>query len=195
MQNLVDSLKNRDASAYRSLYATFNKDLIRFANTYLYDKDLAKDIVQESFVYIWENSEKISINISLKSYLYATVKNKCLNELKKLKVYDNAGLLDFMARMNSDHYEEIYSEKDEHKTYVIEKVIKELPKKMREIVRMKYFKEYSHSEIADELDISVNTVKTQLKRAKSKMLNKLVSDTGMRVVGFLMLIGTTFNFF
>ena len=195
MQNLVDSLKNRDASAYRSLYATFNKDLIRFANTYLYDKDLAKDIVQESFVYIWENSEKLSINISLKSYLYATVKNKCLNELKKLKVYDNAGLLDFMARMNSDHYEEIYSEKDEHKTYVIEKVIKELPKKMREIVRMKYFKEYSHSEIADELDISVNTVKTQLKRAKSKMLNKLVSDTGMRVVGFLMLIGTTFNFF
>lgn len=188
---IIDSLRRKEDSAYGDLYANYNQDLVSFANTYLYDRDLAKDIVQEAFVYLWENSENISINHSLKNYLYATVRNRCLNELKRLKIVDSSGLLDFMSKVNSDFYEEVDAEQNTYKVHVIKRAVKELPKKMREIVTMKYFKEYSHKEIADELNISVNTVKTQLKRAKLKMSEKLVSDTGLRIVGFLALCTTT----
>lgn len=188
---IIDSLRKKENSAYGDLYANYNQDLVSFANTYLYDRDLAKDIVQEAFVYLWENSENISINHSLKSYLYATVRNRCLNELKRLKVVDSSGLLDFMSKVNSDFYEDVDTEQNSYKVHVIKRAVKELPKKMREIVTMKYFKEYSHKEIADELNISVNTVKTQLKRAKLKMSEKLVSDTGLRIVGFLALCTIT----
>lgn len=189
----LDGLKKQEDIAYRDLYAVYSHDLVRFADTYLYDKELAKDIVQEVFVHIWENAGDISISTSLKGYLYATVKNRCLNELKRIKVFDSSGLLEFMAKVDSDFYEDI--EEDSFKSYVIKSVVDQLPKKMRQIVRMKYFKEYSYQEIAEELNVSLNTVKTQLKRAKLKISKKLVSDTGMRIVGFLALVTSTTNYF
>ncbi len=129
--------------------------------------------MQEVFIYLWEESHLISIKKSLKSYLFITVRNRCINHLKTIKITDTDHLIDLnlITTLNSDIFE---TYNDEEKVRLYEKVheiIAVLPDKMKQIVIMKYINDYKYKEIADELDVSINTVKTQLKRAKDRILH------------------------
>ena len=141
-----------------------------YANSYLFDKDSSEDIVQEIFIYIWQHANKLNIETSLKGYLYAMVRNRCFNYLKSIKVTDSFELLDFNINLITEHVFNSTSEEDKTIVYhQILKIVDTLPEKMQQIVKLKFLHNYKYSEIAKELGISVNTVKTQLKRAKSKI--------------------------
>lgn len=147
-----------------------------YAFRYLYDKAYSEDVVQEVFISLWVNAERIKINGSLKMYIYRMVRNRCLNFLKTLNVTDEFGeweekLLDepsaiFDMVLNAD-LEDPYDE--------MLKNIELLPEKMQKIFRLKYMHNFQYTEIAEILGVSVNTVKTQLKRAKAKLRNSLIT--------------------
>lgn len=145
-----------------------------FANGYLFDQAASEDVVQETYIYLWENIDKINIETSVKAYLYTMVRNRCYNFLKSIKITDDAKYLDLNASLISNQNLELFSEEDTDIVYnQILKIVDSLPIKMQEIFKLKFFSNYKYSEIADELGISVNTVKTQLKRAKSKINESL----------------------
>lgn len=145
-----------------------------FANGYLFDQAASEDVVQETYIYLWENIDKINIETSVKAYLYTMVRNRCYNFLKSIKITDDAKYLDLNASLISNQNLELFSEEDTDIVYnQILKIVDSLPVKMQEIFKLKFFSNYKYSEIADELGISVNTVKTQLKRAKSKINESL----------------------
>ena len=57
----------------------------RFAESYLYDEEEAKDLVQDLFFYIWDHANTLQVATSLKAYLYTSLRNRCLNVLRDRK--------------------------------------------------------------------------------------------------------------
>lgn len=172
---LIKQIKNKDKTGFKNCYEFFFKDLVIYANKYLYDYSVGEDIVQEVFVYLWQHSDSIEIEVSLKSYLYTMVKNRSLNHLKSIKISDRENFLEFSNSMIIDIEKPLSSIKSENKMYLkILDIINNMPSKMQEISRLKFVENYKYSEIAEELGISINTVKTQLKRAKIKINESLI---------------------
>lgn len=170
MDLVFESIRKGDQSVFKSFFEKNYEDLVIYANGFLFDQDSSQDLVQEVFIYIWENAKSIDIQVSLKSYSYTMVRNRCFNFLKTIKITDDYELLDLALNLVSEH-EISLSDEDERKilNQQVSKALTSLPDRMQEIVKLKYLNNYKYSEIALELNISVNTVKTQLKRAKLKI--------------------------
>lgn len=169
-QLILTEIRNKNQKVFKKLFSDLYEELVNYANRYLFDKNSSEDIVQEVFIYLWEQAETIHIKDSLKSYLYSMVRNRSLNYLKSIKVVDSLHLLDLNTILISNYDLEAFSTSDKQIIQnQLQQIIKELPFKMQEIVRLRFISNYKYDEIADEMGISVNTVKTQLKRAKLKI--------------------------
>ena len=168
---------NRDQKAFQRLFELLYPGLVEYSYRFLYDRAASEDLVQEVFVDLWENAASYDIHSTLKGYLYSTVRNRCLNQLKSLKITDRDAILDISASLCSpDSIELIEQQEKEAMTRKAEIILESLPQKMRKIFSLKVIEGYSYAEIAEEMDVTVNTVKTQLKRARLKItqLNELL---------------------
>ena len=171
---LVAQLKLRNRQAYYKLFKTYYEQLLRYAEGIICDTDDAKDIVQDLFVYIWDNAKSVEINSSIKGYLFRSVRNRCLNEIKSLGINAHRNLLYFDGLLAFENFDQVANDKKfEFKTEAILEEIKSLPSKMRKIFEMKYFQKQKYKNIAETLGISENTVKTHLMRAKEKLRSEL----------------------
>ncbi|MET7030313.1 RNA polymerase sigma-70 factor [Sediminicola luteus] len=169
-------IQKHNKFVFKKLFESLYEDLVFFANGYLFDVSASEDIVQETFIQLWEKAETITIKNSLKAYLYSMVRNRCLNYLKTIKITDSSNILDFQAIIVSDYDLDDYTNEDKEIIYSqILKIIETLPAKMQTIVKLRFMNNYKYSEIAEEMNVSVNTVKTQLKRAKIK-ISSLISS-------------------
>ena len=170
MNLIFEEIKKGNRQVYRTFFYKNYEGLVIYANSYLFDKQASEDIVQEVFIFLWEKASKISIDSSLKSYIYSMVRNRCLNYLKSLKITDKFNILEFNINLITEHIYDSDSNEDKNKVYdQILKIVEMLPDKMQKIVKLKFLHNYKYSEIAEEMGISINTVKTQLKRAKIKI--------------------------
>lgn len=154
--------------AFEMLFKTHYQPLCRYASTYLKDPDGAEEVVQDAFIGIWEKREGISIETSLKSYLYRVVRNACLNELKheqvKQKYMEDQVQQDEKTSEAADHlaiHEELEAK--------VRKAIDRLPEQCRLIFTMSRFEELKYQEIADQLNLSVKTVENQMGKALKLM--------------------------
>ena len=171
---LIAQIKKKDTVAFKRCYDLFFKDLVVHANRYLSDFSVSEDVVQEVFVYVWEHSEKIEIKTSLKAYLFVMVKNRCLNHLKSIKITDNQDYIEY-SRSLIDRVEILNFTEENNTLYLkVLAIVDEMPLKMQKIFKLKFIEDYKYNEIAEELNISLNTVKTQLKRARVKINNSLM---------------------
>ncbi|GGF03946.1 RNA polymerase sigma-70 factor [Flavobacterium limi] len=172
---VLKELQNQNKSVYKNVFNHFYKGLVIYANNFLFDQEASEDIVQEVFISLWENAKNIEIKTSLKAYLYAMVRNKCLNYLKSLKVTDDLNVIDLNSILVLDEDLDLISEEEKTILYNhILKIIETFPESMQQVFKLKFIENYKYEEIADEMGISVNTVKTQLKRAKVKISQSLV---------------------
>ncbi|MBF8148897.1 RNA polymerase sigma-70 factor [Winogradskyella sp. F6397] len=175
MNLIINEIKKGNRQVFKIFFNKNYEDLVIYANGYLFDKQASEDVVQDVFVYIWEKPEKINIESSLQGYIYRMVRNRCLNYLKSLKITDNFDLLDFNIALITEHVFDTTSDQDKQIVYhQVLKIVDSLPDKMQQIVRLKFLHGYKYKEIAAELDISINTVKTQLKRAKLKISESIM---------------------
>ena len=154
-------LKRRDEAALSVLFDTYYEKLYLFAEKYIYDSDKAHDIVQDVFLKIWENAERLELTSSIQHYLFASVRNGCSNYLKSLQIEDR----------NNRKYAEAYIESqnvdmvdDEELLARVRQVLDELPEKCREVCLLRFVEGYKYAEIAARLDMNENTVKAQLHR-------------------------------
>ena len=107
MDTVFEQIRKRDRDAYRSCFREHYNWLVRFAHGYVYDTAASEDIVQEAFIYLWENAQKIEVNTSLPVCLLIMVKNRCLNYLKYLKFTDSLEILEFNAHLLIDPEERL----------------------------------------------------------------------------------------
>lgn len=172
---VLEELQNQNKSVYKNVFNHFYKGLVKYAHNFLFDQQASEDVVQEVFISLWENAKNIEIQTSLKAYLYAMVRNKCLNYLKSIKITDDLNLIDFNSFILEEEDLNLISEEEKTIVYTqILKIVETFPESMQQIFKLKFIENYTYTEIADELGISVNTVKTQLQRSKSKINQSLV---------------------
>lgn len=143
------------------LFKKYFESLVIWADTYLNDLDQSQDLVQEFFVNVWK--KKIYKNWDpdkLPSYLHVAIKNTCFNKLKKKDLLKHTYELESFDRI----YEEYEANKEEIAIKILEEVEK-LPERGREVVKCVYLKGMKYQEAADELNISLQTVKTHIVRS------------------------------
>lgn len=172
---LIKEIRRGDKKAFQKFFKQHYKDLVNYANAYLFDIDASEDVVQEVFIALWEKSESINIEYSLIAYTRTMVRNRCLNYLKSIKITDDYKVLEMNVAFVTDYTLDTEEENKKIIYRQITKIIDTLPERMRTVVTLKFIHNYTYKEIAEELNISVNTVKTQLKRAKVRITELLTS--------------------
>lgn len=153
---------------YKKLFQNKYKTLCLFANRYIDDIESSKDLVQNVFIKIWEDKIEFINEASISSYLYTSVKNKCLDYLKSknYKAFEKMTPLTMETFESHSFFmrEVVILETSD----IIEKAINTLPVKCAEIIRLSA-KSLTNFEIASALDISINTVKSQKKIAYKRL--------------------------
>lgn len=150
-----------DPSLFEELFKRYYSPLCAFTYRYTENHDLAEEIVQDTFTYLWENLPRIEIRTTLESYLYGAVRNAALNHLKHLKVREKYEL---HAKQAKSAESTDFAELDELEA-AIREALTSLPEKCREIFEMNRNQGLTYKEIAEQLEISIKTVETQMSRA------------------------------
>jgi len=169
-----------DKEKFEELFKTHFKPLCGFANKYLQDIDLAKEIVHDVFVKLWEKREQIDMNKAVKSYLYTAVNNKSLNHIRDNKKFvDSEQIIENETDWNySDNLVELEIQEK------ITATLDSLPPKCREVFKLSRYENLKYKEIAEKLDISQKTVETHM----SKALKALRKNLSEYLTGLLILI-------
>lgn len=156
---------------FEQLFKAHFAHLCNFAYQYVADEDTAKDITQKVFIYLWENREKVDPEKSIRSYLFTSVKNRCLNHIRDHKKYRSKVLdldiHDFEISYEEDGFAEIELKKR------IDQALDLLPEKCKMVFQMSRFKDMKYKDIAESLDISVKTVEAHMSRALRTLRSEL----------------------
>jgi RNA polymerase sigma-70 factor, ECF subfamily len=167
-QNTIGLLKTGDQKALEMVFRNWYTPLCRFAWTYLNDKDEAEEVVQSVFVQFWEKRGDISIDTSLKSYLYSSVRNASLNVIKHRKV--RADHAKFVTSNAQSATQMVQSDELQKR---IDAAINKLPEQCRLVFQLSRWEELKYAEIADRLSISVKTVENHIGKALRIMREEL----------------------
>ncbi len=160
--NILEGLKFKDEKSFEVLFKTHYEPLVRFVYKYMNNIEEAEEIVQDTFHTLWEKSESITIQSSLKSYLYQAARNKSLNSIKHKSVKQK--YVDSVKHSEIEFVEDTHMEFDELQSKIKE-ALQVLPPKCRQVFELSRFEEKKYREIAEELNISIKTVENHMGKA------------------------------
>lgn len=158
---LVERIRSGDHIAFEILFNKYYSRLCVFSNSYVKSLDIARDVVQEVFIKIWNNREEFHISQSLKAYLYMAVRNQSLNFLQQRK---QKLRLEERLKKQQDLSDEIRQDEfnTEELTEKVWKLVEELPERRRTIFILYRKHGLSYLEIAEVMDIARKTVENQM---------------------------------
>lgn len=176
LDHLWQEIQENNQAALEKLFRIAFKQLVYYAKEITGQHHLGEEIVQDVMMKIWEKRSEISIKGSFRAYLFSSVHNHSLNVLRELnsrKASVNQTCSEKMMEFLSETYcsddnfiEKIFCDETE---IIIETAIKELPEQCREVFCKSRFDKMNNAEIAQQLGISENTVKTHIYRALGKI--------------------------
>ena len=166
--NFLLPLKQGDKAVFEIIFKDYYRKLCTYARGFLGDANEAEDIVSEFFVSFWENRKNLEINSSLKSYLFKSIKNRCMNYIKHLSVKDK-----YKSIILTHYQEDLYIDKSDKYSDIdynslqkkIDEIIETLPNQCKRVYLMSRYDEKKYDEIANELNISRNAVKKHIVKA------------------------------
>lgn len=145
----------------------------RMAEAVLHDDDLAADVVQDTFVKLWQLRWRLGLMKEVQGYCMKTLHNRCIDILRQQKRLNTAKTTDLeiedprLADMSNDT-DELYRR--------LEKSIASLSPQQQKLIEMKYVKQLNIHEIAEQTGLSITNITTLLSRAYSTLRQKM--DTG-----------------
>ncbi|AWE07656.1 RNA polymerase factor sigma C [Lysinibacillus sp. 2017] len=151
------------------LMIDYGNELVRLAFSYVKDAEIAKDMVQNTFIKCYKNLESFRFDAQIKTWLYRITINECKDYLKSwnYKMVQVKSFINETAKSIMPSTEKTVI--DKYKNEEIKNTIFSLPKVYREVVYLYYYDSLTTEEIAKVLDVPVNTVKTRLRRAKQRL--------------------------
>lgn len=156
---------------YEVLFRDNYEPLTRYAFSIIKNQEEAEDVVQKLFVKFWEKRNEMENVNDFRAYLYRSVYNTCLNEIKRLKrmqSFSANGEVD-VASSDKASYAVLGGELEAQ----IENAVSSLPEKCQEVFRLSRFEELSYKEISEKLNISVKTVENHIVKALRIMREEL----------------------
>ncbi len=182
----LELLKKGDKQGLKEIFDLLYTPLCLFSQKIVGGIDIAEDIVQDVFISFWENRNYLKVKSNLSSYLYKTVRNRSLNYVRDNKIKTTEWI---------DEYENIYSDitdKNDLKEELLNKIeaaVNELPPGSRKVFKSIVMDGLSYKAAAEHHKISINTIKSQLKRATRMLSEKLDG------LSFVLAMELLFNFF
>jgi RNA polymerase sigma-70 factor (family 1) len=172
-QQLIDDFRTGDENAFSQIFRLLYPAMCFYALRYTGDQTAAEDIAGESLLKIWERRPTFSNYKVLRSYLYSTVRNASMNWLKAEK-------------RGEVHKNELAVRAEVSESSVLENIVRaevfndvyaafsKLPPKCRQIISMIFFEGKNTRQVAEELNLSIGTVKTQKARGLTLLRNRLL---------------------
>lgn len=183
----ISSLKGGDTKAYKFLVSSYHQKLCVYANSLTNDSDLAEDIVQNVFMSIWKNRNKLKEEFVVKSYLYRSVYNEFIDQYRKKKKVltlekKHIDALTYIVEEDGESLERLI--------HVVKKEIENLPPKCRQTFLLSKKEGLTNIEIAEYLNVSIKSVEAHITKA-FKILRKSI---GNKVGGILFLMFGSNNY-
>lgn len=180
-EQLIKKLRKGDEKAFRLLYDRHYVLLCRFANQILNNAALAEEVVDDVIFYLWEHRSEVEIRYSIRAYLMRAVRNRCLNELQSQSHREELHLSSFLSPESMDFLDFLFVDDKQPLGMLLEqeledelkRSIDELPLECRRVFYKSRFEQKKYEEIAEELGISVNTVKYHIKNALAFLQKRL----------------------
>lgn len=173
---------DNDLLLFNTVYNEYQGRFIRFASTYIDDRMAAEDIVMDAMMYYWENRNHIGRDVNVPAYIFASIKNKCLNYLRdnqyrqtaseQMREHQQWKLSLQIATLEACNPSELLS-KEMHQ--LISDALSKLPETTRQIFIMRRFEEKSYREIASIMNLSVKGVEYHMAKAV-ETLKKLLKN-------------------
>ncbi|MFT2009157.1 RNA polymerase sigma-70 factor [Pontibacter sp. 13R65] len=171
-QELLIKIRLGEEAAFKKLFHTYYPSLCLYSQKLLGDLDKAREVVQDVFVRLYEQREALPAIASVKSYLYKSVHNACLNLLKQTAVHqDHQQQMLYLAPTSHSTDQLLQAELEAR----LGQAIQQLPEQCRRIFEMSRFDGKKNKHIAEELQLSVRTVETQISKAL-KILRTELAD-------------------
>lgn len=160
--------EKKEGDAYELLHRQYHATLLQFACAYLKMKEPAEEIVNDALYKVWMKKEAIAEISNLRAYLFTTVRNACLNQLSRLKeeqfFLSSAPFKD----EHTDDPESILISMELHDC--VRNAINALPPRCKQIYEMVRVEGLRNKDVAEKLNISVNTIDVQLAIALKKLV-------------------------
>lgn len=170
---LIDRLKQDDEVALSRIYEKYWEPLYLAAYHVIKDKQICEDIIQELFIKLWNKRQSIEITVSLKAYLYASIRYEVYRQIRtgavRGDIYD-----DLVARLHTPacdgtiEYKELIAQ--------VSTIVDKLPQKCREVYKLSREENLSHKQIASMLNISAKTVENHLTKALRLLRTSLSTE-------------------
>jgi RNA polymerase sigma-70 factor (ECF subfamily) len=164
----INALRKGDKKAYEEIYTDFFGVLYHLCFQYIRHEKVAEEIVQDTFLKLWEIRETLNEQINIRNFLYTITKNNCLNYLRNQKIsmkhLENVKYLEM--QFNYEALEKLgnYLQFEELRSK-IEEAIAGLPEEITETFRLSRFEELSYREIAERQGVSIKTVEARISKA------------------------------
>ncbi len=169
---IVKQLREGRESAFHAIFKKYFSVLTIFAYKIVKDEDLARDIVQTVFTRIYEQRDTLEIKVSLKSFLYQSVRNRSLNELKSIQIKQrHHDIILQHSAGDIDDGDNLMEEAETENRIV--GAVGALPAQCKRIFEMSRFEGLSNAEIAEMLSLSKRTVETQISKALKTLREQL----------------------
>ena len=184
---LLVTLQAGDITAFEMIFKTYYQPLCNYAYSFVHDRDEAEEIVQATFLSVWEKKDNLTIHTGVKPYLYAMVRNAALNVLKHEKIKQQHATVELAVaeRSTESVTRTVMASELEDRIY---KALNKLPEQCRLVFKLSRFEELKYAEIAEQLNISVKTVENQMGKALKIMREQLKDYLPLLIVfmnGFL----------
>lgn len=168
------SIENISSEAgFEQVFKTYFKPLYAYAKTMVRDKDAAEEIVQQVFFRLWEKRDNITIQETIKAYLYRSVFHGSMNYLKHIKVREEYAL--YIKHEASAENSALQSLETRELKESLTHALSKLPEKCRTVFQLCRFEELKYKEVAEQLNLPVKTVENEMGKAL-RLLRLSLSD-------------------
>ena len=172
-RELLDRLRRGDDAAYEAIFRQWYAPLVATTSALLRDRGPAEEIVQDVMLELWRRRETLTLEQSLRAYLFQASRNRALNHLRRLRV-ETRGEPTIAATMPTPEQADAEVRESELRA-AIESAIAGLPDRCREVFELSRIHGLKYAEIATTLGISVKTVEAQMGKALRVMREKLAA--------------------
>jgi len=176
----------KDVKNFEFIFKKYYQRLCFYARKFVDDDTIAKDIVQDVFMNLWDSNEIIQMEIVLRAYLFKSVFNRCLNHLGHKKMADrhHEKINRELRQLEIDYYNS--SDNQEHSLFELElkidTAIESLPPQCRNVFEMSRFRGLKNREIAEELDISIKVVEKHISKALVTLRENLIEYLSLLLI-------------
>ncbi|MCY1719338.1 RNA polymerase sigma-70 factor [Prolixibacteraceae bacterium Z1-6] len=175
-------LKKGNPDAFKEVFRLLYPRLKGYCKLFISDNNQVEDIIQETFISLWDNKDSVKTDKTIESYVFVILRNKCLNFLKKQKLEDdkvdieNLKVEELQFLYQLDFTEKEAKSLEEQLIESFKKAVIELPDKMKTVFTLCKIEGKKQKEVAEELGISIKMVEKHISKAKQQIREKLIQQ-------------------